>query len=117
MNSDKNISDKDSKNDNNESSYTVLEDILYCSSPKTGIKSKSNVENKNIIITPYKSGIDMYATHFTFNIFKEASTDMASKEELLISKKNTNNISDFSISNLKNSKLDSQLLSSDKGEK
>ena len=119
MNNDKNISDeKESENDNNDSSYTVLEDILYCSSPKTGIKSKSNIENKNVIITPYTSGTDMYATHFTFNIVKEASTDVASKEELLNSHKNSNIISDFSISNIKNSKLDSQLLlSSDKGER
>ena len=118
MNIDKYISDeKESKNDNNENSYTVLEDILYCSSPKTGIKSKSNIENKNVIITPYTSGTDMYATHFTFNIFKESSTDVASKEELLNSKKNSNNISDFSLSNIKNSKLDSQILSSDKAER
>ena len=118
MNIDKNISDdKEFKNDNIDSSYTVLEDILYCSSPKTGIKSKSNIENKNVIIIPYASGKDMNATHFTFNIVKEASTDVASKEELLNSQKNTNNISDFSISNNKISKIDSQIISFEKGEK
>ena len=86
---------EESQNPNNDNSYIVLENILYCSSPKTGIKSKSNIENKNIICTPFSSGNDMYATHFTFNIFKEASTDVASKEEILNSHKNSNIISDF----------------------
>ena len=118
MNNDKNINyEKESKNDNSDSSYTVLEDIIYCSSPKNGIKSKSNIENKSIIIIPNTSGTDMDATHFTFNIFKESSTDIASKEELLNSQKNSNIISDFSISNLQNSKLYSQILLSYKGER
>ena len=118
MNIDNNISDeKEPKNDNIDSSYTVLEDILYCSSPKTGIKSKSNIENKNVIIIPYASGKDMNATHFTFNIVKEASTDVASKEELLNSQKNTNNISDFSTSNKRMFKFDNQILSFEKEEK
>ena len=29
---------EESQNPNNDNSYTVLENILYCSSPRTGIK-------------------------------------------------------------------------------
>ena len=102
-----NIEEKEKSNTNNDSSYIVLENILYCSSPIRGIKSKSNIENnKNFIFTPLASNTDMYDTHFTFNIFKEASTDIGSKEEIINSQKNSNIISDFSLSNLRNSKLD-----------
>ena len=89
---------------NNDNSYIILEDILYYSSPKRGIKSKSNNENKNYIFTPFNSNNEMYNTHFTFNI-KESSTDLGSKEEIANTQKSSNIISDFSL--LKNSKLDS----------
>lgn len=88
---------------NNDNSYIILEDILYYSSPKRGIKSKSNIENKNYIFTPFASNTEMYNTHFTFNI-KESSTDIGSKEEIINTQKSSNIISDFSL--LKNSKLD-----------
>ena len=88
---------------NNDNSYIILEDILYYSSPRRGIKSKSNIENKNYIFTPFTSNSEMYNTHFTFHI-KESSTDIGSKEELINSRKNSNIVSDFSL--LKNSKLD-----------
>ena len=88
---------------NNDNSYIILEDILYYSSPKRGIKSKSNIENKNYTFTPFSSNTEMYNTHFTLHI-KESSTDIGSKEELINSQKNSNIISDFSL--LKNSKLD-----------
>ena len=88
---------------NNDNSYIILEDILYYSSPRRGIKSKSNIENKNYTFTPFTSNTEMYNTHFTFHI-KESSTDIGSKEELINSQKNSNIISDFSL--LKNSKLD-----------
>ena len=100
-----NITEKESSTTqkNNDNSYIILEDILYYSSPKRGIKSKSNIENKNCIFTPFTSNTGMYNTHFTFNI-KESSTDIGSKEELMNTQKSSNIISDFSL--LKNSKLD-----------
>ena len=88
---------------NNDNSYIIVEDILYYSSPRRGIKSKSNIENKNCTFTPFASNTEMYNTHFTLHI-KESSTDIGSKEELINSQKNSNIISDFSL--LKNSKLD-----------
>ena len=88
---------------NNDNSYIILEDILYYSSPKRGIKSKSNIENKNVIFTPFTSNTEMYNTNFTLHI-KESSTDLGSKEEIINSQKNSNIISDFSL--LKNSRLD-----------
>ena len=90
---------------NNDNSYTVLENILYCSSPKRGIKSESNIKTKSYVFTPITSDSDMNATRFTFNIFKEASTDIGSKEEMVNSQKSSNLISDFSISNIKNTNL------------
>ena len=81
---------------NNDNSYIILEDILYYSSPKRGIKSKSNIENKNYTFTPFSSNTEMYNTHFTLHI-KESSTDIGSKEELINSQKNSNIISDFSL--------------------
>ncbi len=89
----------------NDNSYTVLENILYCSSPKRGIKSESNIKTKSYVFTPITSDSDMNATRFTFNIFKEASTDIGSKEEMVNSQKSSNLISDFSISNIKNTNL------------
>lgn len=108
MYGDINISyEKDSTNSNKDSSFTLIENILYCSSPKVGIKSKSNIGNKNIICSPpLSSNVDTYTTHFTFNIFQEISTDVASKEELYNNKKNGNIISDFTELILKNAKSD-----------
>lgn len=92
-------------NNSNDNSYTFLEDILYYSSPKRGIKSKSNADNKKYNFTPFTSNTDMHNTLCTFNIVKEASTDFCSKEEPLSSQKGSNIISDFSISYLKNSNI------------
>ena len=102
-----NIEKKENPNSslNNDNSYTELENVLYCSSPKRGIKFESNIKNKTYAFTPIISNQDMSTTHFTFNIFRDASTDIGSKEEMFNSQKSSNIISDFSISNLKNSKL------------
>ena len=89
-----------------DNSYTVIENILYCSSPKRGIKSKSNSINKSDIAASISSTIDMHTTNFTFYIVKEASTDIGSKEDNINNQKNSNLISEFSISNFKNSKFD-----------
>ena len=99
--------EKESQNSNinTDNSYTVIENILYCSSAKRGIKSKSNVKNKDQAITPFTANSDMQATYFTFNIFREPSTDVGSKEEIINNKKNSNIISEFSILNLKQSKF------------
>ena len=93
---------KEEPNLNTENSYIVLENILYCSSPKRGIKSKSSTKNKNF--TPFTATTDMHTSYFTFNI-REASTDIGSKEEIVPSIKSSNIITEFSLSNLKNSKL------------
>ena len=100
MNNNELSNENESKSIANDSSYIVLEDILYCSSPKRGIKSKSNLKNKNCIITP--SNVNNHGNLFTFSVFREASTDICSKEEVVNSKKSSNIISDFSISYLKN---------------
>ena len=97
--------DNQISNINTDNSYTVIENILYYSSPKRGIKSKSNTKNKNDIVTPISS-TNTHTTHFTFYIVKEASTDIGSKEDNINSQKSSNLISEFSISNCKNAKFD-----------
>ena len=107
MNSTNISNEKENQNSkrSNDNSYIFLEDILYYSSPKRGIKSKSNSDNKQYNFTPFTSNTDMHNTLCTFNIIKEASTDICSKEEPLNSQKASNIISDFSISYLKNSNI------------
>ena len=96
-------------NNNHDNSFTLVENELYYSSPKRGIKSqsnKSNLGNKNYEITPFTATTENRATYFTFNIFREASTDIGSKEENINSQKSSNITSEYSNSNFKNSKLD-----------
>ncbi len=102
MNDNELCHENENQNNTNDSSYIVLEDSLYCSSPIRGIKSKSNVSNTNCAITP--SNINSNDNLFTFSVFREPSTDICSKEEPLNSQKSTNLINDFSLSYLKNSK-------------
>ena len=115
--------EKSFSNKSNDNSYTVIDNELYYSSPKKGIKSKLNNKNKNHEITPFTSTTENRATYFTFNVFREASADFGSKEDNINSQKSSNIISEFSISNIKNSKLDntninnSKLLITDKDEK
>ena len=97
--------DNEISNINTDNSYTVIENILYCSSPKRGIKSKSNTKNKSDIAAPISS-IDTQSAHFTFYIVKEASTDIGSKEDIIYSQKSSNLISEFCISNCKNSNFE-----------
>ena len=89
---------------NSDNSYILLENILYCSSPKNGIISKSNIKNKQPITIPFTTTSDR-ATYFTFNIFKEESKDITTKDQLINSQKNANIISEFKISSLENAQL------------
>ena len=98
--------DNSNSNINTDNSYTVIENVLYCSSPKRGIKSKSNTKNESNIAEPISSTINMHTSNFTFYIVKEASTDIGSKEDNINSQKSSDLISEFSISNFKNSKLE-----------
>ena len=118
--------EKDNSNINNDNSFTLVENELYYSSPRRGIKSESNksyLENKNYKITPFTATTESRGTYFTFNIFREAATDIGSKEENINSQKSSNITGEFSISNFKNSKLDntntnnSKILVTDKDEK
>ena len=98
--------DNSNSNINTDNSYTVIENVLYCSSPKRGIKSKSNTKNESDIAAPILSTINMHTSNFTFYIVKEASTDIGSKEDNINSQKSSNLISEFSISNFKSSNFE-----------
>ena len=79
----------------NDNSFIVLEDILYCSSPNNGIKSKSNIKNKNFGLTQFSPSNDS-GIHYTFNIITKPILNEKSE-----SNEQTN---DYTILNILNSR-------------
>ena len=79
----------------NDNSFIVLEDILYCSSPNNGIKSKSNIKNKNFGFTQFSPTNDS-GIHYTFNIITKPILNEKSE-----SNEQTN---DYTILNILNSR-------------
>lgn len=90
------VNDSSNLNKTNDNSFTVLEDILYCSSPNNGIISKSNSKNKNNGFTQLSSSNDS-GIHYTFNIITKAILDEKSES-------NEQNTNDYTILNILNSK-------------
>ena len=96
---DKNGNDSSNLNITNDNSFIVLEDILYCSSPNNGIKSKSNIKNKNYGFTHFPSNNDT-GIHYTFNIITKPILNDKSES-------NEQNTNDYTILNILNSKSES----------
>ena len=96
MDNNNKANDSSNLNITNDNSFIVLEDILYCSSPNNGIKSKSNIKNKNYGFTQFSSSNDT-GIHYTFNIITKPILNDKSES-------NEQNTNDYTILNILNSK-------------